>query len=215
MVVAIPSSQTHIQHMQLGVVAGASQEDLIKAQLQMQMGATRTASWSRSVHVANVHRDGQAKRELICMAVGRDTVMRYVDLMKRCKLEVVGMHTEVLAMVRAFDHLHRRDEDEAVSTLYIDLGWGGTRVAISHGPKIVFARYISIGGRHFDQLIAKTLECDLATAAQHRMELKEKLTPATARPPPEPGEMAGAASTRSMKRWPRSSSIHWAPPRRW
>ena len=171
-VCAIPSGQTFIQHMQLTPVDGVSTDDLVKAQLQTQMGCEPDSVVVRSVNVGSVHRGGQAKTEMICFAIARGTVMRYVDLLKKCRLEMAGAHTEITSMVRAFDHLARRESDKEITTVYVDLGSGGTRVAISHGRDIVFARYIQIGGRHFDQHIASTLHCDMASARAHRLSMQ-------------------------------------------
>ena len=126
----------------------------------------------RSIDVTAVHREGQARNEIICFAMTRHTIMRYVELLKRCKLNTVGVHTEAMAMVRSFDHLNRRDSDVDVTTLYVDMGWGGTCVAIAHGKQMVFARYIQIGGRHLDQLIAKALHCDTTDARAHRLSME-------------------------------------------
>jgi type IV pilus assembly protein PilM len=172
-VVAIPSGLTLIQHMQVNTIEGTSRDELIKGQLQMQMGYSGQAIDNvvvRSIDVATPTHKG----ELICFAVGRDMVMRYVDLFKRSRMAVVGIHTEMVAMVRAFDHLHRRESDDTTTTLYVDLGWGGTRAAVTHGDKLVFARYIGIGGKHFDQQIAKTLHCEQGMAKNYRLELPAK-----------------------------------------
>jgi type IV pilus assembly protein PilM len=174
-ITAIPSALTFVQHMQVGIVDGLSQEDAVKAQLQLQTGCAPQNVVVRTIQVPGAARDGSSKQEMICMAAGHDTVMRYVNLLKRCKLEVVGMHTEILAMVRAFDHLTRRATDAEVCTMFVDMGWGGTRVAITHGGKVVFARYVSVGGRHFDQLIAKALKCDMMSARGHRLALDDRI----------------------------------------
>ncbi|MCA9296583.1 MAG: pilus assembly protein PilM [Phycisphaerales bacterium] len=168
-VTAVPSSQTYIQHMQLGVTEGVKPEDVVKAQLQMQMGCSPSSIVVRTIEVADVFRNGQARKEMICFAISKDMVMRYVGLLNRCKLDVVGVQTELLAMTRAFEHLYRRDGDDEITTLYVDLGWGGTRVAITHGQKLVFARYVQVGGRHFDTLIAGALHCELMSAQAHRL----------------------------------------------
>ena len=109
---------------------------------------------------------------MICFAVARQNVMRYIELLKKMRLEVVGMHTETVSMVRAFDHLCRREADSKVTSLFVDMGWSGARVAITHGKQLVFARYIQVGGRHFDQLIAKSLHCDVQAARKHRLGLQ-------------------------------------------
>jgi type IV pilus assembly protein PilM len=171
-VIAIPSAHTFIQHMQLNESDGVNRDDAIKIQLQAQMGVAPSGVVVRSIEVCPVHRNGQVRTEMICFAISKDIVMKYVQLLRKCRLEVVGVHTDTLATVRAFDHLHRRTEDDQNTTMYVDLGWGGTRVAITHGRQLVFSRYISVGGKHFDQQIASTLHCDMASARAHRLSLQ-------------------------------------------
>jgi Tfp pilus assembly PilM family ATPase len=175
-VIAVPSLQTYIGHMQITETPDVGRDDLVKGQLQTQMGVSPHGVVVRSIEVCPVNRNGQVQTEMICFAITRDTVMRFVDLLKKCKLEVAGVHTETLAMVRAFDHLNRRESDVNVTTLYIDLGWSGTRVAITHGKQMVFARFIPIGGKHFDQLIASTVHCDVHSARAHRLSIPSSLT---------------------------------------
>ena len=184
-VISLPSAQTFIQHMQLPRAEGMKPADLIKMQLQSQMGCHPDSVVVRSAEVGDVHRDGQARLETICFAIANDTVMRFVDVLKRCKLAVAGVHTETLAMIRAFDHLNRRASDSEITTMYVDIGWGGIQVAIAHGKKLAFARHIQLGGRQFDQHIAQTLHCDMAAARAHRLALdgpKQDVKPATAAP---------------------------------
>jgi len=174
-VIAVPAAQTFIQHMQISETEGVSRDEIIKGQLQAQMGVSPSGVVVRSMEVCPVTRNGMTMKEIICFAITKDTVMQYVSLLKRCKLEVVGVHTDTLAMIRAFDHVHRRDDDTSVTTMYVDLGWGGTRVAITHGKQIMFSRYIPVGGKHFDQLIVSSLHCDIVAARSHRLTLQQSL----------------------------------------
>ncbi len=167
----VPSSLTHIQHMQISPTEGVASEELVKAQLQVQLGINPTGVVVRSVEVEGAQ-CGAGKREMICLAMARDTVMQFVNLLKRCKLEVVGVHTELQSITRAFSHLYRREGDDQITTLYVDLGWGGTRAAITHGTEMVFSRYIQIGGYHFDKFIADHLHCDVESAHTHRLALQ-------------------------------------------
>jgi Tfp pilus assembly PilM family ATPase len=178
-IIAVPSAHTFIQHMQLAKVEGANRDDLIKGQLQSQMGCHPDAVVVRSIDVAEVHRNGQVRNEIICLAITRETIMRFIELLKRCRLDVIGAHTETISMVRAFNHLHRREADCDITTLYVDLGWSGTRVAITHGRDIAFARTIQIGGRHFDQQLASVMQCDVAGARAHRLSMQAPATPTT------------------------------------
>lgn len=170
---AIPSPQTHIQHMQLMGSAGVPIADQMKTQLQTKLGVAPSAVVVRPVEVCPVHREGQALIETICFAIARDTVMRHVELLRRLKLETLGVHVDAIALVRAFDHVNRREDNAAISTLHVDLGWGGSRAVIAHGPDIVFAREIPVGGHLFDKHLASSLNCDVVTARRHRLSLED------------------------------------------
>ncbi|MHC4415101.1 MAG: pilus assembly protein PilM [Planctomycetota bacterium] len=166
---SVPSADTFVQHMQIAGAEGIDRDDLIKTQLQAQLGWPLHGMVIRTFEVANVHREGDSLTEVICVAIGRETVMRYVQLLKKCRLETVGVHSEIVAMVQAFKHLQTSPEDAGLVTMYIDLGWACTNVAIAHGDQIRFARCIQVGGQQFDQRIADRLGCDAASARAHRI----------------------------------------------
>lgn len=166
-VCAVPTDQTVVQHMYVAAVDPAGRDSLIKTELQMQLGCQPQNVVVRALEVGEVYRDEQTRSEVISLAMTRETVMRYVELLKQCKLEVIGVHTDVLAMVRAFDHMNERHPD--LVTMFVDLGWSNTKIAITQGTRIVFGRTVRIGGRQFDQHFASVLGCDLASAREQRM----------------------------------------------
>ena len=166
-VIALPGVQTFMGHMQVASIEGASTEDLLKSQLALLTGCSAEGVVVRAMPV-----EGKIRTDTICLAMSRDLVMQFVEMLRKIKLSVVGVHTDALAMVRAFDYLHQRQGDENLTTLYVDMGWGGTRVTIAHGTKMVFARGIHFGGNQFDQQIARTLNCDIEVARRHRLALR-------------------------------------------
>ena len=95
--------------------------------------------------------------------------MRYVDLFKQMRCRLVGMHSQVRAIVSAFSHLSRRSSDSTTCTMYIDLGWGGMKIAVAHGTEMVFAKQVQIGGRQLDGLISESAKCDITTARMRRI----------------------------------------------
>ena len=166
---SMPTSQTLVQHMQIPLNDPTKVDDLVKGQLMAQMGIMPDSVVVRVIEVGEVYKTGQQRKEVICLAIARDAVMRYVGLLKKCRLEVVGVHSELIAMQKAFEHLHRRKGDEKTTTLYVDLGWNQSKVAIGHGTRLMFARTIQLGGSQFDQIVSQALKCDLATARAHRL----------------------------------------------
>ena len=166
---SIPAWQTFVQHMQLEKSESVSVGDQVRAQLQLALGCDPENAVFRNVVVGDVFRQGQAMTEIICFAIGREVIMRQVELLKRCKLEVAGLHAECPAALRAYDHLYRRAGDDQITTLYLDVGAHGTKAIIAHGRELRFAKSIPVGGRHFDEEIARALHCDIDAAFEHRM----------------------------------------------
>lgn len=166
---SIPSADTMVQHIQVANTEGVDRDDVVKAQLAAQLNLNAYGMVIRTYDVTEVNRDGETLSEVICFIISRDVVMRYVELLQRCKLETVGVHSEVIGMVRAFDNIQVTEGNEPKTTLYVDLGWGSTKVAITHDTQLVFARCIQMGGQHVDQRMAERLGCDAASARAQRI----------------------------------------------
>ena len=170
-ILSIPCQQSIIQHLQLSGVTESNMEDLVQSNLQIQLNCMPGSLVSRSFPVASVYRDDQPATEIITLAIRRELVMRYVSMLKKCKLTAVGVHSELMAMIHAFDHLNRRDSDQNTRTLYVDFGWSATSVAIAHGSNLVFARAIALGGRDLDLHISDKHHCDISAAHSQRLSL--------------------------------------------
>jgi Tfp pilus assembly PilM family ATPase len=190
---SIPSSDTLIQHMQIADAPGIDREETVKMQLSGQRGMSPNGMVVRTYFVTEVHRDGEPLSEVICFAISRDAVMRYVELLRKCKLETVGVHSEIIGMVRAFDHMQPPPDQPVEATLYVDVGCSSTNVAITHGAQMVFARCIQIGGQHLDEKLAERLGCDVATARAQR--ISEQVLADGAAPDEQGGAAVGVAES--------------------
>jgi type IV pilus assembly protein PilM len=168
-VCSIPAGAALVKHMQFQPEPGVSIDDLVQSAIPAQLGCDPGALVYRHSTVAQVGR----KTEVICMATARDTVERLMRAIKAAGLEPVGMHSEFHAVLRAFDSITRRAEDAKLTSLYLDIGAGATKVAIANGRELAFARTIDLGGRHLDRAVAKQLKVDLAEARTVRLKMAE------------------------------------------
>ncbi len=192
-VCSVPSTETIVQHMQISPIDGVERDDLIKSQLQTQLGGSAHGMVIRSFDVTKIRRDGETLLEVICVAMNRETVMGYVELLGKCKLDVVGVHSEMNAMVQAFEYLTAQRGGADRTTLYVDIGWGSTKVAISHGGDLAFARCIQLGGRNLDERLAEQLGCDVASAQAQR--ISEQVLVAAGPSKSREAQSSGATST--------------------
>jgi Tfp pilus assembly PilM family ATPase len=178
-VVLAPFSQHMlVQHIGVPAADAARADEVVRTQIAIALGCDPAALVVRTSPVCETSRDGQPKSETIAFAMSREDVMRYVELFRRAKCSVVGVHAEIAALVHAFDHVNRRIEDAGTTTMYVDLGYSGTKVAICHGAQMVFAKCIAIGGRTFDARLAELRR--LAPADARALRLSEGIRPVRA-----------------------------------
>jgi type IV pilus assembly protein PilM len=180
-VCAIPAAQSFCKHMQFQPEGSVTVGALVKSAVPAQLGCDASSLVFRHIEVGPV---GRGKgTEVICLAAHRDLVDRFMRGLKEAKLEPVGMHMEYTAALRAFDSITRRVEDNSLTSLYLDVGAGMTKVMIAHGRDLVFCRSIDLGGRRLDAVVAKQLKLELSEARAHRLQMNElvrKAAPVTA-----------------------------------
>lgn len=210
-VCGIPAARAYCKHMQFQVEAGAKVANLVKVALPAQMGVDASQLVFRHVEVGPIARTN--KTEVICMAAGRDMVERLMRVVKDCKLDPVGMHLEYMAALRAFDSITRREEDQRVTSLYLDIGAGATKVVMAHGREMVFARAIDLGGRHLDMAVSKQLKIELSEARAHRLAMAEVVGVKSLAPARTETAVNGTAKTASVVRHGRGEDASPVAPR--
>ena len=162
---ALPSAWTTVQHLQLEP-GDADKADELAAMFLPPMNEEPMTQMLRIGPIAN---DAQRRIEFICFAFPRRHVFGLIDLLHRNRYEVLDLRSQFGASISAFDHIHRRNVDSMIATMYIDLGAEGVLAAVTNGRTLVQARRIAIGARHFDHAVAAHLECDLDAAHAYRM----------------------------------------------
>lgn len=163
----IPATQTFCKHMQLARTDGASLAGPVQSAVASQLGCDPAALVLRHFEVGPVAGNA-SKTEVICTAVPRSLVNRLLDSTRRARLEMVGMHAEFSAVLRCFDSITKRIEDESLVSLYLDIGCAATKILIAHGRNPVFARCVDLGGKHMDEAVAAQLKCNIAEARSKR-----------------------------------------------
>jgi type IV pilus assembly protein PilM len=169
-ILSLPSSQTLIQHFQ---IAGSETEDMamqIDMNLRQRMNVDPSRMVVRNFPVTTLVREGSSKQETICVAASRDAIMNHIELAHRAKLDVVGMHCEPLAILKSFGHMFRNSQQGSI-ICFLDMGASSTKVVISHGPQMVFAKTIHIGGDHLTTHLARAQGISFAEARAMRMNI--------------------------------------------
>lgn len=171
----LPSSFTFCKHMQYARQEGITTRVLLEAALAQEFDCSPDAFVTRHREVEVPKRTG-GQHEAICMAVPRGVVDSLMAALRGARLMPVGLHSEPMALVKAFSSLAQEHVADGESTLYLDIGWSHTAAVIAHGSELVFARTIEHGGRHFDEAVMHQLKYTFAEASAERLGM-ESLTP--------------------------------------
>jgi len=166
-ILSMPALHTIVQQLTVDVAPELSLDDQIGGELQQRLGINPQRTLIRHHEVPVPGKNSH--REFVCLAAPRDVVMRYIDLARRCKLDIVGMYAEPHAILTAFDFMHRRAGDDKRAVAYIDIGAATTKVVVSHGDNMVFAKAVPLGGDQFVREEARRRETSFADARQARI----------------------------------------------
>lgn len=169
-VCSLPAYQTLVQHLQVTRVEGSSIEDQVGLLLRQRLNIDPSRMVMRNFVLDEATAQGASRQEVICVAASRDAIMRHVETAHRAKLDVVGMHDEPSAIVRAFTQGAGKD-DPARTTCYIDIGAATTKVVIAHGSQMVFAKTIHAAGDHLTREAAGENKVSFTEARQARIEM--------------------------------------------
>ena len=168
LMISIPAGQVWLQHLQVQRADGANMAQLVASQLQTQTGYDPATLVIRHHEVCDSQRGSASRTETICVAARRGLILKMLDSLRRHKLEVIGVHSEHLALGRALSVMAGPTEEEQ-ATVALDLGYGSSKVVIMHGEKPVFAKTIEISGSSMDALASEQLGCGVTAARTRRL----------------------------------------------
>ncbi len=137
-VACISAKDVLVQHIRIG--ADEDEKRMFERLLQ------HDSRWGnaeiRNVCVKTTGSGSQAKQELLCVGIDRTLSMHVVDSLESAGAEVVAVTVPLYASIRAFDKLYRRDGDEKITSMLIDMDEESSMVMIAHGSNCVFAHRI-------------------------------------------------------------------------
>lgn len=136
-VAAMPASIVTMTHLKL-----SPGEDLDTA-IQTRIQDLGINPMIRSIEVNTPWSSTRGSRELLCIAMPRSSVLRYVAMLHDHGLEITGVYSPASMMLRAFQHLNRRGSDVDTASMYIDLEPSMVTVAFGHGNTLVSARHMT------------------------------------------------------------------------
>lgn len=154
-VCAVSALQSLTQSVQIQKAGNIPLGELVKEQLRQATGRDPASFVLRTFEVGEVVRSGQKCTEVLCMAIPREVVMMHMKALRQAKLDPVGIQTEHMSVLRAFEPLVQRSAEPNAPSMYVDFGCGSTKVLIAHGKNPVLAKTLPAYSRSGEQMMSR------------------------------------------------------------
>ena len=137
-VVSVPSSQVLLTHIR--VDCDATDEEVVE-RLCSGNDVWKNASIRQLPIFTNLRTGIKSKlqQELLCVGVPKKVLEQCVLTLEDASLRVQKITVPIHATLRAFDRLYRREGDESITSIVVDLDQKQTIAMIAHGMNLVVA----------------------------------------------------------------------------
>lgn len=171
-VCSVSASTSLVQHLRLRREDPAPLQVQVEQQLRDRIGRPPSQLIIRFDEAGDVIDNERKFLEVICTVMPRETVLNHMNALKACRLEAVSVQGEHHSLSRVFELLppmNGGDDDE--TTMYIDLGYGTTKVVIMHDHRIVLAKTVHFGGWNIDRAACTAKGDTIASARRKRLDM--------------------------------------------
>ena len=147
-------SRIEIKHLILPPLPPEELLGVAKWQLKEQVSFDLNSAWI-DWQVLNEFKDknGEQKVEMNFVVVPKEVVSRYIHIVERCGLNLIGMTSESYNLAEFIKHTMNRSEVVAI----LNIGDVYSTISLICQEKVYFVRKISISSRMFVQSLTKTI----------------------------------------------------------
>ena len=168
----LPNEVFKIKSLRLETTSDEQIETVMKKEMALKFGLDPVNDEIRYILAGNVYHGNETKSEIVFFGTEKENVVRHINLLEEAGLTPVAIDAVPLALFRVFQSSLRRQEDEQLVSLLVDVGTLFTTVIIGRGKKIAFVKQIPIAGHQFNNQVASKLGISLNEATLLRLKLR-------------------------------------------
>ncbi len=199
-VLSLPSSRVYWATLRLPKLDTEHLSDAVKFEAADKLPIDTSRALLRHEVAGEVHTKDGPRLEVLVSAARRGDVEAVLAAVEKVKLEPTGLRAAPLAMRAGFERFYNRANDQTTTFACVDLGRRSSRVFVTRGNEMTFARPIDIGIESIYAAMAEAELCDLHEVKRRRSVVAD---PRPAEPKAPEGEgfaMLGAAMRRHEER---------------
>ena len=147
-------------------------EQQFETEVAPRFGLDADSDEIRYMIAGNVYQGDEIKNEVIFFGMNKAGIVQHLHLLEDAGLTPVGIDAVPCALFRSFQVSLRRQEDQQLVSVLVDVGSLFTTVIIGRGQEIIFVKQIPIAGDRLNSDVASKLEVTVEEAGLLRAKLK-------------------------------------------
>lgn len=167
-VLCVGASHLFVQNIRVARVTGDELAKVVRFEAAGRLPFSSEESEIRYIEADDVKQGDTVRREVVLLACHRPAIDRLLSITRRAGLRPTSIDIEPTAMLRCYGRQYRRDDDRHRRMMFVNIGASSTLAVIARGANAMFIKYIDVGGRHFDEAIARHLKMTDGDAAAVR-----------------------------------------------
>lgn len=167
-VLSLGAREMFVQNIRVTKAPAAELQRIVQQEAAGRLPFPPAETEIRFLQAADVRQGDAVKREIILLACHRPVLEGLLGTVESAGLRPIAVDVEPAALLRCYVKQYRRDEDRNQRALYVHIGAASTVAVIGGGADVLFVKYIDVGGRQFDEAVARHLKMDLEEASALR-----------------------------------------------
>jgi type IV pilus assembly protein PilM len=161
-----------IKSLRLDTADPAEIENQLRTEVAQRFGFDADNDEIRYMIAGSVYQGDEIKNELIFFGMDKESITRHLSLLEDAGLNPVAIDAVPCALFRSFQASLRRQEDQGLVSVLVDVEELHTTVVIARGQEIIFVKQIPIAAARLTAEVASRLNVTLEAARLLRARLK-------------------------------------------
>lgn len=170
----LQNDELKIKSLRLDVAQTEIIDELIRTEIAQKLGLHAEKDEIRYMIAGNVFQGEEIKNEVIFFGSESEVVGEKISLLEEAGLDPEGLDPVPCALYRAFQGTFRRQEDQSMVSVFVEVGSHSTTVVIGRGQEIAFIKQIPIGGEILNDQVARKLGVSINEAVILRDKLRNE-----------------------------------------
>jgi type IV pilus assembly protein PilM len=169
---ALPNDSLKIRSLRLDPGQTGQIDQILRDEVAQRFGLNPDTDEIRYLIAGNAYQGDEIKNEVIFFGIDRVSLEQHLQMLQKAMLEPQAIDAVPCALFRSFKSSYRRQEDQQLVSVFVEVGCRLTTVIIGRGQEISFIKQIPIAGDQINQDVAQRLGISLPEAIRLRSQLR-------------------------------------------